>query len=151
MFRLVSFKIILSFVLFVLPTYAGDGKKAESSKATLIVNFIGLKANEGNVKVALANSKKNYNNHKNPFIGLTIEIKDNSAVAIIDDIAYGEYAVKAFHDRDANDDLNTNFLGMPIEDYGFSNDARGVFGPPDWSKAKFKVDKDTLKIEVTIK
>ena len=151
MFRIVFINISIILVLFVLPSSAGDGKKAESSKATLIVNFVGLKANEGNVKVALANSKENYKDHKNPFIGLTIEIKDNRALAIIDDITYGEYAVKAFHDRDANDDLNTNFLGIPIEDYGFSNDARGVFGPPDWSKAKFKVDKDTLKIEVTIK
>jgi uncharacterized protein (DUF2141 family) len=47
--------------------------------------------------------------------------------------------VKSFHDRDANGKMNFNPLGMPLEPYGFSNNARAPFGPPSWRRAAFTV------------
>lgn len=146
--------MILQLILLCLLTIAnlpGINQSTENSKGRLIINFDGLRSNEGTVKVALTNSKENYKDHKNPFIGLTIPISNRKAVAIIEDIPFGEYAVKAFHDEDANDMLNTNFLGIPNEDYGFSNNARGMFGPPSWNAAKFKFNKEELAINITIK
>lgn len=49
----------------------------------------------------------------------------------------GKYAVAVYHDVNKNKFLDKNFLGMPIERYGFSNDARGTFGPPYFSEASF--------------
>lgn len=138
-------------VLITIAAFAGDDKRPDNSKGTIIINFQGLRSDAGNVKVALADSKQNYKDHKNPFIGLSVKVEGKNAVAVINDIPLGDYAVKAFHDEDANDDLNTNFLGIPVEDYGFSNDARGMFGPPSWEDSKFILDRDTLKIKVTIK
>lgn len=43
----------------------------------------------------------------------------------------GSYAIACFHDENDNDKLDRAFSGFPTEAYGFSNDARGVFGPPD--------------------
>lgn len=146
--------MILQLIILCLLTIAnvpGINQSTENSKGRLIINFDGLRSNEGTVKVALTNSKENYKDHKNPFIGLTIPISNRKAVAIIEDIPFGEYAVKAFHDEDANDMLNTNFLGIPNEDYGFSNNARGMFGPPSWNAAKFKFNKEELAINITIK
>jgi len=47
-------------------------------------------------------------------------------------------------------DLCTNFLGIPNEEYGFSNNARGRGGPASWEDAKFLFNllKDTLNIRV---
>jgi len=146
--------MILQLIILCLLTIANlpeINQSTENSKGRLIINFDGLRSNEGTVKVALTNSKENYKDHKNPFIGLTIPISNRKAVAIIEDIPFGEYAVKAFHDEDANDMLNTNFLGIPNEDYGFSNNARGMFGPPSWNAAKFKFNKEELAINITIK
>ncbi len=50
----------------------------------------------------------------------------------------GRYAVMAYHDANANGRLDTLPIGLPTEAYGFSNDARGMFGPPAWSKAVFE-------------
>lgn len=144
-------RVFIISIILCFSAFAGDDERTKNTTGTLIVEFVGLKSNNGNVKVALANSIQNYKDHKNPFRGLTISIKQNNATVIMEDIPFGEYAVKAFHDEDANDDLTTNFLGIPVEDYGFSNDARGMFGPPGWDDAKFNFDKDTLKIEFTIK
>jgi len=45
--------------------------------------------------------------------------------------------------------LDTNFLGIPKEPYGFSNNPSTLFGPPSFKKASFVLHLET-KI-VTIK
>ncbi|HSL89938.1 MAG TPA: DUF2141 domain-containing protein [Ignavibacteriaceae bacterium] len=143
--------LFLISAVFSFNSLAIDVNQTNNERGTLIVKFLGLKSSEGNIKVALANSKSNYSDHNNPYIGITAEIKNNISIAVIENIPFGEYAVKAFHDEDANDKLNTNFLGIPMEDYGFSNNARGTFGPPSWEDAKFQFAKDTLKVEIIIR
>lgn len=49
----------------------------------------------------------------------------------------GRYAVMAFHDVDSDGRLDTLPIGLPTEPYGFSNNARGTFGPPAWRQATF--------------
>lgn len=49
----------------------------------------------------------------------------------------GRYAVMAYHDLDGDGRLDTLPVGLPTEPYGFSNNARGTFGPPRWSAAAF--------------
>ena len=49
----------------------------------------------------------------------------------------GDYAIAAFQDVNENGVLDKNALGIPTEPYGFSNDARGWFGPPSWQAARF--------------
>ncbi len=43
----------------------------------------------------------------------------------------------AFHDVDSDGRLDTLPIGLPTEPYGFSNNARGTFGPPAWRQATF--------------
>ncbi len=56
-----------------------------------------------------------------------------------------------FQDENGNQDLDTNLLGLPSEHYGFSNDAMGVFGPPSFEKAAFKVGSENLSIAIELR
>ena len=56
--------------------------------------------------------------------------------------------MKLFHDENENGELDTGFLGIPKEDYAFSNNASGVFGPPSYDKAKFELTAD-LTVEIS--
>ena len=56
---------------------------------------------------------------------------------LVKDPAPGTYAIKAYHDRNGNGRLDTGAFGAPVEPYGFSNDARGTFGPPPFTAATF--------------
>lgn len=51
----------------------------------------------------------------------------------------GTYAVAVFHDENGNGEFDQGFLGFPLEDYGFSNDATVFFGPPSFSEAAFEL------------
>lgn len=131
--------MILSPVLI----YSGDNQKAR-----LIVKINGLKNDQGTVKVALCNSAENYKDDRAPFKAAIIEIRNNQAIAVFDDLPSGSYAVKAFHDENNNNEFDTNFLGIPKEDYGFSNNVKGLFGPPSWNDTKFILNKNDQVIEI---
>jgi uncharacterized protein (DUF2141 family) len=49
----------------------------------------------------------------------------------------GEYAISIIHDKNRNGRLDTNFIGIPKEPFGFSNNPKIKFGPPSFSDAKF--------------
>lgn len=71
------------------------------------------------------------------------KIIDNQCLINIIDLKPGKYSFKYFHDENNNIKLDTNFIGIPKEGYGFSNDAKGKFGPPDFKDTVFEVKNDT--------
>lgn len=78
--------------------------------------------------------------------GFSEKIVDNKCIIIVKDLKPGKYAFKYFHDENNDKEINTNFMGIPKEGYGFSNNAKGKFGPPSFEKMIFELTQnDTAK------
>ena len=58
-------------------------------------------------------------------------------VIVLRGVPPGKYAVQTFHDENVNHKVDRNFLGIPKEGVGFSNDAPIRMGPPKWADAAF--------------
>ena len=58
---------------------------------------------------------------------------------VIRDVPPGVYAAQAVHDENANQDLDRNALGLPLEGFGFSRDAPLRAGPPRFEEAAVEV------------
>ena len=67
------------------------------------------------------------------------------------DIPFGDYVVVSYLDKDNNDVLTGNFLGMPKEPFGFSNNVREKMGPPKWKDALFNFSKTNQEITINLK
>lgn len=74
-----------------------------------------------------------------------------SALCVFTGIPEGVYGLSAFHDENENGKLDTNFLGMPVEDYCASRNARGTFGPPSFEDARFSYKGGTKRLEARMK
>ena len=61
----------------------------------------------------------------------------------------GTYAIGIFVDVNYNNEMDRNFFGVPKEQYGFSNDAKGSFGPPSFNDASFTVTGD-MQLEINL-
>ena len=59
----------------------------------------------------------------------------------------GTYAISVYYDINDNGKLDTGLFRIPKEKIGFSNNARGRFGPAKWKDTQFDVTED---IEVNI-
>jgi len=62
----------------------------------------------------------------------------------------GNYAFAVYHDVDASGAMNKNFIGLPAEPVGLSNDHRPRFGPPRYKKAELSISADTKTINITL-
>ena len=60
--------------------------------------------------------------------GLIKEVMPGEAEGTIE-LEEGTYSIGFFIDKNDNEKLDTNFLGIPKEQFGFSNDVMGRFGP----------------------
>ncbi len=103
--------------------------------------------NEGKMFLALYNTEADFLNEA--FKSTKSELKDNQCTITFEDIPAGTYAVSIFHDENNNGKMDTNFFGIPNEDYGCSNDASGFMGPPKWNDAKFQI-KENKSIIITL-
>ena len=65
-------------------------------------------------------------------------------------VAPGTHAVALFHDENGDGKLDTNFIGIPREGVGVSNNKFRSIGPPSWDDAKFAVDRDVV-LDVTLR
>lgn len=123
------------------------GVKNVIAQHTIIVEFTGVKSDKGDVYVALYNKKEHF--LKKEYKGVIVNVNDNKAFATFLNIPNGEYAISSFHDANDNKKLDTNFIGIPKEPIGISNNAKGFMGPPKFRKAKFEV-KEGVKLVIRI-
>ena len=92
-------------------------------------------------------SDKGDNSQQRPGIvgGLVKKVTVGEAKGTIE-LEAGTYSIGFFIDKNDNEKLDTNFLGVPKEQFGFSNDAMGRFGPPSFEAASFTLDEETILI-----
>jgi len=147
-FRFIStLLIILSISINV---FSQDSVKVTVNEGELTLNITGFSNDEGTVKIALSNTKEDYATKGKAYRGVKENILNNKAQTIFKDLPFGIYAIKIFHDENDNGELDKNFFGIPSEDYGFSNNAKGSFGPASWEDAQFKFEKDQIIVEINI-
>jgi uncharacterized protein (DUF2141 family) len=89
----------------------------------------------GNIAVALFSNEADF--LKKRFAAKQVKAGKGEVHLIFENIPAGEYALSAYHDANINGELDKNLIGIPKEGFGFSNDAMGTFGPPDFKKASF--------------
>lgn len=65
-------------------------------------------------------------------------VKFGAADCVFKDIKPGEYAVVTFHDENNNGKFDEDALGLPLEEYGFSNNLKPQVSPPVFKDAAFK-------------
>lgn len=79
---------------------------------------------------------------------MVMRVRDTQARCDFAGIAPGTYALGVIHDENLNGKLDANWLGVPSEGYGFSNDARATLGAPSFSAASFAYGGDSLALTI---
>lgn len=121
------------FILSIIPF----GLLAQLS---LTIEINNLRNNNGQVHLELSNE------NEEQVFGVTKNISNNKCVIVFENLIPGKYAFKFFHDENKNDKLDTNWLGIPREGFGFSNNPTMTFGPPSFYKTVFEL-KESLEIK----
>ena len=127
--------LVKVFIFFVISQTVLFAQNNTAQDITVKVN--NLNSNNGKVYVSLYNSETSFLDKG--FKATFTAVENNSCEVTFKDVPEGIYAISLFHDENQNNKMDSNFLGIPKEDYGCSNNARGFMGPPKWEDAKFEV------------
>jgi len=119
-------------------------------KGKLRVTVHNIKSGEGSIHVALFNNEDDFLDNEWTFKSEPVNGSDRLTVEFTD-LPEGTYGISVFHDENNNDELDTNFVGIPKEDFGFGNDSMGAFGPPSFKKASVTVGDGVTSTEVKLK
>lgn len=142
--------ILFSFcmtLLLLCPPVHGETDGPATGELVLVIT--GFESSQGKAMVALVDSAESFSQNE-LFRGYRLPIVDKRVKRSIS-LPYGEYAVKIYHDENANGKLDTRMLGIPAEGYGFSNNARGKYGPPDYEEAAFMISGETTRMEIEVR
>ncbi len=137
--RFLLIQLTLSF-LTVTAAFAAD----------LEVEVTGLASDEGDVHIALYDTPEQFPEPEGMIAETHVPIDQERAVMTFKALKPGRYAVAVYHDANANHSFDQIIFGLPIEDYGFSNDARVFFAPPSFAEAAFDVVEPITKITIRL-
>jgi uncharacterized protein (DUF2141 family) len=140
--------LLLAFVFLPSVTMAF----AERAQPGIHVEVLGIRNSTGAVACALFESPEGFPTEFLHFATNIMMIKIRATKARCDfaDIPPGTYALAVIHDENLDGKLAMNWLGVPQEGYGFSNDATGLLHAPSFEAASFPYDGRSIDLRITL-
>ncbi|WP_299392291.1 DUF2141 domain-containing protein [uncultured Gelidibacter sp.] len=127
---------LILYIAFTLSFFATDNPK-------LTLNITDIESVKGNIVIGVFNTADNFLKDGSAIKTYTYKVDATSKQIIISDLPKGEYAISMYHDENSDEECNRNFLGIPKEGYGFSNNVKPKFAAPTYNECKFVLTKDT--------
>lgn len=147
-FRLL--KIFLLIITFSISAQINDNL-SQNKYFELEINILKIKK-PGTAFIAIYNNSLDFNSGDESKNRITYALKENvkkgsfSKVVVVE---HGTYGIKIYIDKNNNNKFDFNIIGIPKEQFGFSNDAISLLGPPSFKNASFDVvDNKTIYIKM---
>jgi uncharacterized protein (DUF2141 family) len=117
------------------------------------VTILNIRNGIGTVDCALFNSPSGFPREvlHSAMRLVVMRVPISEARCDFEDIPPGSYALVVLHDENMNGKIDTDWLGVPKEGYGFSNDAKVAFKAPSFHDASFVYDGKTLDLTIALR
>ncbi|MFZ9388769.1 MAG: DUF2141 domain-containing protein [Chitinophagaceae bacterium] len=121
------------------------------SPTSIKVIVTNIAPKKGDVLAALYSSEKGFpGNAAGAYkIARATPVK-GTALLEFSQVPGGTYAIALFHDTNNDGKLNTNFLGIPKEGYGVSNNIKNLFSAPGYKQCAFRHQGET-RIDIVMR
>ena len=120
------------------------------SNAAQLVVKVESESEDGNIGCSVFSDSKGFPMDSSEAIQ---KFKSNSAKGtefIFSNLKSGKYAVSVMNDKNGNKILDRNFICVPKEEWGVSNNIRPSMRPPKFEEAAFEFD-DKVDLTINIK
>jgi uncharacterized protein (DUF2141 family) len=143
---------VIVFYLISLVSYSQTSNKIKSKKEPhtyqVTAQINNVSSDKGKVYFVLYNNEEGFIS-KNYFKGEISEIQNGVASVVFSGLKPSTYAIVCFHDANNNGEMDFEANGMPLEDYGISNNVMN-YGPPQFADAKFELKDKDLTFDIKL-
>lgn len=133
------------FLLYALFSLLPFGK----APCDLTITIPNINGNAGEIIFGVYNNRENFPKVGKEYRVVRFPANTAGSTFKIKDLKPGEYAVGIYHDVNTDGVCNLNFIGIPKEGYGFSNNIKPVIKAPTFEECKIKLTGD-LKLTVQL-
>lgn len=123
---------------------------AASAQSKVVVQVSNFENDKGVCIVCLYDNAKAFSGKGEPLACERVTVANKTAAAVFEAVPEGTYAVSVVHDENNNQKFDTNFLGIPKEGYGASQNKLPFAAAPKFEENKFVV-KNNAAVSVNIK
>lgn len=138
-------KLISTFIISLLILQA---QHQTTETITLRVTVTNIKKIKGSIMVGVFNNQNGFLEKSSAIKNVSQKVTDNSLTIILNNIKKGDYSLAIYHDVNSDNKCNKNFLGIPVEPYGFSKNHKPVLSKPTFDDCKIDLNADK---SITIK
>jgi uncharacterized protein (DUF2141 family) len=140
--------VIRIFTIFI--THILIFLSASCFAAELEIVVVGLKNQNGDVHIAIFNKAEHFPYQEGILHEAKAAISVDTARVEFNDLTPGSYGAAIYHDENFNHKFDQGLFGIPLEDYGFSNNASVFLSPPSFEEAKFELKEPTTKVVIDL-
>ncbi len=142
----------LFFWLALISLWLPSNGFAQTECASVNVKIQNISNNTGVIACAIFESEEGFPKKFLKFATkvMITQITGKDASFEFSDILPGNYAIAVIHDENYNGELDTNWLGIPKEGYGFSSGAEVTLSAPSFSDAVFSYDGGHLQMSISL-
>jgi uncharacterized protein (DUF2141 family) len=135
--------IIVFFILLKSLVYGQSGK--------IVVQISEFRNTKGLARITLFDQSKGFpSKYKFGLKSKSIKLDTTLITVEFDSLDNGNYALSVLHDENGNGKMDTNFIGIPKEGYGVSNNINPKMRAPTFDEAMFSLDKEKKQLKVTL-
>jgi uncharacterized protein (DUF2141 family) len=128
---------LMAAVALVQPARADEVANPEPT-ATLTIHIENV-GRGGVVRLGLYDRASYPDDASKPVASADVTAVEGETIVTLHDVQPGTYAIETYQDVNNNDRMDTTWLGLPLEPYGFSRDAQPVLSKPPFSKVGFSL------------
>ena len=107
--------------------------------ASLTIHVQNVLPAGGIVRLGLYDAARYPDDDSKPVASADVPAVTGETVITLHNSPPGTYAVQTFQDVNANDQMDTSWLGLPLEPFGFSQDAKPFLSKPSFDEVKFNL------------
>lgn len=105
--------------------------------ATLTVHVGNISPKGGTLRLSLYDEFTWSSTVDDPLASANVPAAAAQTTVVLKDLKPGVYAIKTYQDANNNGKFDQNFIGLPLERYGFSHDARPFLSEPSFDRTCF--------------
>ena len=148
-----SIRFLLRLLLAALLAAPLAAPRATLADTAVTVTVTGIEKPAGNLLAGIYTSPDDWlgaNTFARQEVPVAATLRDGTLSFDIS-LPPGDYALSVFQDLNGNRTLDTNFMGIPTEASGSSNDAPARFGAPKFRDALFTVGTEPVALTIRMK
>lgn len=127
-------------ILLLLCFLNGNPEPAET--VDLKITITNITAIKGNMELGIFNNPKSFLEKGKEYKTYSQKVTNNTVVFTVTGVPKDSYAISVYHDKNADKKCNLNFIGIPVEPYGFSKNFKPTIKKPAFEDCKITADND---------